>query len=82
MGGVLAAWLGVRLANRARWGALDPASHLAFVTLAVLLTLSLTCWDGGYGLATGLLRGIGVLGLGWVILGYLVVPLVHRPRAG
>jgi membrane-associated phospholipid phosphatase len=81
MGGVLAAWLGVRLADRARWGALDPTSHLAFVTLAVLLTVSLTYWDGGYALAAGLLRVVGILCLGYVTLGYLIAPLARHPRA-
>ena len=81
MGGVLAAWLGVRLADRARWGALDPTSHLAFVTLAVLLTVSLTYWDGGYALAAGLLRVVGILCLGYVTLGYLIAPLGRRLRA-
>lgn len=82
MGGVLAAWLGVRLAERARWGALDPASHLAFVTLAALLTLSLTYWDGGYDLAAELMRLIGILGLGYAALTYLVLPLGRWRRAG
>jgi membrane-associated phospholipid phosphatase len=81
MGGVLAAWLGIRLAEQARWGALDPAAHLAFVTLAALLTLSLTYWDGGYELAAGLLRLLGVLGLSYAALVYLVAPLGRRLRA-
>ena len=80
MGGVLAAWLGIRLAERARWGALDPASHLAFVTLAVLLSLSLLYWDGGYDLAAGLLRLLGVLGLGYAALVYVGVPLARWRR--
>ncbi len=81
MGGVLAAWLGIRLAERARWGALDPAAHLAFVTLAALLTLSLTYWDGGYELAAGLLRLLGLLGLSYAALVYLVAPLGRWLRA-
>jgi hypothetical protein len=80
-GGVLAAWVGVRLADRAPWGALDPSSHLAFVTLAVLLTLSLTYWHGGYELAAWPLLAIGVLGLSYVTLTYLVLPLVRWSRA-
>ena len=80
MGGVLAAWLGIRLAERSRWGALDPASHLAFVTLAVLLSLSLLYWDGGYDLAAGLLRLLGVLGLGYAALVYVGVPLARWRR--
>jgi membrane-associated phospholipid phosphatase len=80
MGGVLAAWVGIRLAERARWGALDPASHLAFVTLAVLLSLSLLYWDGGYDLAAGLLRLLGVLGLGYAALVYLGAPLARWRR--
>ena len=80
MGGVLAAWLGIRLAQRARWGALDPAAHLAFVTLAALLTVSLTYWDGGYDLAAGLLRLLGALGLSYAALVYLGVPLARWRR--
>jgi membrane-associated phospholipid phosphatase len=76
-GGVLAAWLGVVLADRRRWGALDPSSHLAFVTLAVLFTLSLTYWDGGYHLARGLLLVIGALGLAQVAVGYGAAPMVR-----
>ncbi len=75
MGGVLAAWLGVRIANRWRWGALNGSRHLALVTLAVLFTVSLTYWDGGYTLATGLLRTLGMLGLGWAALAYVIGPL-------
>ena len=81
-GGVLAAWLGVVLADRHRWGALDPSSHLAFVTLAVLFTLSLTYWDGGYHLARGLLLVIGALGLAQVAVGYGVTPMVRWWRLG
>jgi len=79
-GGVLAAWLGVVLADRSRWGALDPSSHLAFVTLAVLFTLSLTYWDWGYHLARGLLLVIGTLGLAQVAIGYGVAPLARWRR--
>jgi len=79
-GGVLAAWLGVVLADRRRWGALDPSSHLAFVTLGVLFTLSLTYWDGGYHLARGLLLVIGTLGLAQVAIGYGVAPFVRWRR--
>jgi len=75
MGGVLAAWLGIRLADRYRWGALDPSNHLAFVTLAILLSVSLTYWDGGYALAAGMLRLLAILGLGSAALTYLVLPL-------
>jgi membrane-associated phospholipid phosphatase len=80
-GGVLAAWLGVVLADRGRWGALDPSSHLAFVTLAALLTVSLTYWDGGYHLASGLLQVIGALGLAQVALTYGAAPLGRWWRA-
>jgi membrane-associated phospholipid phosphatase len=77
MGGVLAAWLGVHVADRFRWGALEPDKHLAFVTLALFLTVSLTYWDKGYDLAAGLLRLIGVVGLGTAILAYLILPLAR-----
>jgi len=74
MGGVLAAWLGIRIAEHTRWGALEPARHLAFVTLAALLTVSLLYWDGGYTLAAGLLQVLGLLGLGYAALAYLGLP--------
>jgi membrane-associated phospholipid phosphatase len=81
MGGVLAAWVGVRLADRARWGSLDPGCHLAFVTLAILFAVSLLYWDGGYELAAGFLRALCLLALGYVTLAYLVVPLGRHLRA-
>lgn len=81
-GGVLAAWLGVVLADRRRWGSLEPSRHLAFVTLAVLFTLSLTYWDGGYHLARGMLLAIGTLGLAQVAVGYGIAPMLRWRRLG
>jgi len=81
MGGVLAAWIGVRLATRVQWGALDPAPHLVLVALAVLMTASLTYSDGGYDLAAGLLQLLGVLGLSVAALTYLVWPVGRWRRA-
>ena len=81
MGGVLAAWIGVRLAARVQWGALGPAPHLTLVTLAVLMTASLTFSDGGYDLASGLLRLLGKLGLGAAASTYLVLPIGRWRRA-
>lgn len=76
LGGVLAAWIGVRLA--ARWSSLavDGSVHLAFVTLACFFTLTLTYWDGGYTLARPLLST-----LGWAALAYAAIVYALRPLA-
>lgn len=76
-GGVLAAWLGVRLARGAGWGIRDPSAHLALVVLAVLLSVSLLWWDGGYGGAAGAQRVLAASGLAVAFTGYLALPLLR-----
>ena len=82
MGGVLAAWIGGRLA--ARWDALasDASVHLAFVTLACFFAVTLTYFDGGYPLARPLLQSVGWVALGHTLLFYVFFPLraVRRGR--
>lgn len=82
-GGVLAAWVGTRLARGSDWGVCDPSVHLALVVLAVLLSVSLLYWDGGYGEAARMQQVLGVVALSFAAWGYLVRPLTRlaRPRA-
>lgn len=79
-GGVLAAWAGARLAARWQVVATDASVHLAFVTLACFLTLTLTYWDGGYRDAATLLRLLGVAALISAAAGYLILPLARWVR--
>ncbi|MEA3277843.1 MAG: phosphatase PAP2 family protein [Pseudomonadota bacterium] len=75
MGGILAAWLGVALARRSPWGILEPSVHLAFVSLAAVLTVTLLYWDGGYGAAAQVQRLVGVAALVCAAYLYLIRPL-------
>lgn len=81
-GGVLAVWVGTRLARRSDWGVCDPSIHLALVVLAVLLSVSLLYWDGGYGEAARMQQVLGVVALSFAAWGYLARPLTRlaRPR--
>lgn len=79
-GGLLAAWLGTRLARGSDWGAFDPSVHLALVVLAAMLTVSLLYWDGGYGAAAQMQQVLGIAALGFAAWGYLVMPLIRLPR--
>ncbi len=83
LGGVLAAWAGGRMAERWPGPATDAPVHLAFVTLACFLTVTLTYWDGGYPLARPLLAALGWGALGFVVFDYGLRPLagaLRRPR--
>lgn len=80
MGGVLAAWIGARLAVRWDTLATDRSVHLAFVTLACFFTLTLTYWDGGYPLARPLLATVGWLALVHTVWFYLLIPLLAGQR--
>lgn len=73
-GGVLAAWAGTRLAARWPGPATNPSMHLAFVTLACFLTITLTYWDGGYSLARPMLAVLGWGALTYACINYLVIP--------
>lgn len=81
-GGLLAAWLGTRLARGSEWGVCDPSVHLALVVLAVLMTVSLLYWDGGYGEAARMQQVLGVAALSFATWGYLVRPLTRLARHG
>jgi membrane-associated phospholipid phosphatase len=81
-GGVAAAWIGARLAARWPRPASDPSVHLAFVTLAVFLTVTLTYWDGGYTLARPMLAALGWAALAFAALDYLGRPLVRQMLLG
>jgi membrane-associated phospholipid phosphatase len=74
-GGWLAAWIGVRMARRNPWGMADGSVHMAFVTLAAIVTVGLWFDDGGYAAAALPLRMLCVVALGTAALGYLILPL-------
>ncbi|AUB79537.1 phosphatase PAP2 family protein [Candidatus Thiodictyon syntrophicum] len=80
-GGVLAAWIGARLA--ARWGALasKPGVHLTLVAICALSAISLLPGGGDYPLARPLLQALGGAALAYALAGYVVMPLVRRRRA-
>lgn len=71
--GVLAAWIGGRLA--ARWpGPVNRLGvHLSFVALAVLAAFSLLFDDGGYAQAALMQRLLGIGALASAVWWYLVV---------
>jgi membrane-associated phospholipid phosphatase len=84
-GGWLAAWIGVWMARRSPWGVADGSAHLAFVTLAAIVTVGLWFDDGGYAAAALPLRVLCVVALGTAALGYVILPLWRcltpgRPR--
>ena len=74
-GGVLAAWVGARLA--ARWVTLGttPWVHLALVALCSLAAVALTLGGGEYVQARPLLEGLGWAVLADACLGYVINPL-------
>ena len=75
MGGVLAGYVGVLLAERTAAAGRNLRVHLAFVALAVLMTATLTVRDGGYDEAALMLRVLGIGALSVATLIYLVLPL-------
>jgi membrane-associated phospholipid phosphatase len=74
-GGLLAAWVGARLAARSPWGVYDGRVHLAFVTLAAIVTVGLWFDDGGYVATAPGLKLLCLAALGTVALGYGLLPL-------
>jgi hypothetical protein len=74
-GGWLSAWVGLRLAARSPWGIYDGSVHLAFVTLAGIVSVGLWFDDGGYTVAALPLRLLAVAALGTTVIGYLLLPL-------
>ena len=79
-GGALAAWLGAVLAARWPAPATDLRVHLAVVSLAVILAITLLFDDAGYHAAAAPLAVLGVLALGIAGTQYLVRPWLGYRR--
>lgn len=79
-GGLLAAWLGARLARRLFWGLTDTSVHLALVTLAVIMALALGIAGRGYPEALWPGRVLVALVLLNALASYLVLPLLRYLR--
>ena len=77
-GGLLAAWGGVWLARRSPWGMRDPAVHLAFVCVSMVMAIGLLMDDGGYHQAAGMLQILGGAALLAGLASYLLLPLRRR----
>jgi membrane-associated phospholipid phosphatase len=73
-GGMLSAWVGLRLARRFSWVIEDASVHLALVTLGVFVTIGLWFDDGGYAAAALPLRVLCVAVVGYTALVYLLLP--------
>lgn len=74
-GGWAAAIIGVWLARRSQWGILDGSVHLAFVTLAAVVSVGLWFDDGGYPAVGPALQALCAAALGTAVLGYMLLPL-------
>jgi membrane-associated phospholipid phosphatase len=74
-GGMLAAWAGVWLAAHSRWGIYNGAVHLALVSVAAIMALSLWFDNSGYTDATIALQVLSVVCLLYAALSYLLLPL-------
>ncbi len=81
-GGALAAWAGAWLASRFPWGLYNDRVHLAFVTVAAIMALSLWFDDSGYTDAMAALQVLSVVCLGSAALSYLLLPLWRALRRG
>ncbi len=73
-GGMLSAWVGIRLARRFSWGIEDASVHLALVTLGVFVSIRLWFDDSGYSAAALPLRVLCVAVLGYTVLAYALLP--------
>ncbi len=80
-GGALAAWLGAGLAARWSGPATNQWVHVAVVSLAVILAVTLLFDDGGYSAAATPLAILGVLALGVAGVQYLLRPWLSYRRA-
>ncbi|QVL50760.1 MAG: phosphatase PAP2 family protein [Thiocapsa sp.] len=80
-GGALAAWLGAVLAARWSGPATNQWVHVAVVSLAVILAVTLLFDDGGYSAAATPLAILGVLALGVAGVQYLLRPWLSYRRA-
>jgi membrane-associated phospholipid phosphatase len=79
-GGALAAWLGAVLAAWWSGPATNLGVHLAAVSLAVILGITLLFDDGGYSAAATPLAVLGVLALGVAAIQYLLRPWLGYRR--
>lgn len=77
-GGVLSAWLGVRLTARFSALASEPRAHLTMVAVCAGGALTLLVAGGGAPAVQPLLDGLAAGALFWALGGYLVVPLLRR----
>jgi len=75
-GGMLAVLPGVWLARRSPWGMLDPRVHLAFVAVAVIVSIGLPFDDGGYPAAAPMLDAVAAVALASAAFGYIIRPLL------
>lgn len=76
-GGAMAARLGVVLGCRGERLAKDPSIHLALVTMAAVMAVSLLLWDGGYQGAANMQRLLAVAALSYAAWVYLVGPVLR-----
>lgn len=83
LGAALAAWAGVRLAERWPKPANDLRVHLVLVTLGSILVMSLLFDDAGYHLAATPMAILGAASLGVVLVQYVIRPVLrYRRRQG
>lgn len=74
-GGVLAAWLGIRLAARWNRVATDPAVHLALVTLCACCALTLILGESDYPQAQAMRQVLGWIAFGYSLASYVAWPV-------
>jgi membrane-associated phospholipid phosphatase len=79
-GGWVAAVIGVGLARRSQWGIHDGSVHLAFVTLAAMVSVGLWFDDGGYPAVGAALQVLCAVALGTAVVGYVLLPLGRCAR--
>jgi membrane-associated phospholipid phosphatase len=79
-GGALAAWIGAVLAARYPGPATDLRVHLAVVSVAVILAVTLLFDDAGYSAAATPLAILGILALGVTGVQYLLRPWLEYRR--
>lgn len=77
MGGALAAYAGVWLAERSAAVARNMAVHLVLVIVAAVMAVTLFYSDGGYDEAGPMLRVLAISALSVAALSYLIMPLVQ-----
>ncbi len=73
-GGVLAAWLGARIASHLPWGIDYPSVHVAFVGVAAMFAATLLYSDGGYAGSADIQWVLSVAALVYAAWSYLIAP--------